>query len=118
MSKDNRRQSNRSSSRGLPLRDLVPHGPQSDRWPAMDLTQTSNGKLLVAMCESHVRYCYSAKKWFVYDGTRWQEDDNGVMARAAKRVVERLREFAARASEETVQKELLQWARQSQSAAE
>ena len=105
-------------SRGLPLRELVPRGVQAKDWPSLDLTQTSNGRLLVFMFGAHIRYCYPAKKWFIWDGARWQEDNAGVMARAAKKVAEQVRALAARASEETARRQLLQWARQSQSVGE
>lgn len=100
----------------MPLRDLVPNGVNWDKWPRMDLTQTSNGKLFVAMFGSRLRYCYQAKTWYVWDELRWRPDSGEIVARAAKGVVEQLRRFAARASDEKTTRQLLLWARETASA--
>jgi putative DNA primase/helicase len=37
-----------------------------------------------------LRHCFPWKKWLVWDGRRWRQDDTGEATRRAKRVIRNL----------------------------
>jgi putative DNA primase/helicase len=46
-----------------------------------------NAERLVAQHGNDLRYCYPAKQWHAWDGTRWRADDTGEVERRAKATV-------------------------------
>jgi len=50
-------------------------------------TDMGNAKRLVKRWGDRIRYVGAFKKWFVWDGTRWQQDETGAIMRAAKDTV-------------------------------
>ena len=91
------------------------HDADAPEQVVIERNQTSNGRLLAAMFRRLIRYCYPAKKWFVFNGARWQPDTGGVMARAAKQTVETLREIAGQIEAGKDGNHYRLWAQQSQS---
>jgi putative DNA primase/helicase len=85
---------------------------------AGDLTQTATGRLLTAMYGPFIRYCHATSVWFIWDEARWLADTAGVMPRAAKRVVERLLDIAAKQKDQDRKTAIQKWARKCQSAAQ
>ena len=41
------------------------------------LTDVGNAERFVAMFKDHVKYCTIYKKWFIWNGKRWEQDDTG-----------------------------------------
>jgi putative DNA primase/helicase len=58
-------------------------------------TDLGNAKRLVLAEGKDIHYCYSSKKWFVWDGKKWAEDDAGEIQRRAKRTTRAMLEEAA-----------------------
>ena len=117
-SRTSARSRQRSGSSEQTLRDLIRRERSVDKPLLLELTQTSNANLLVAMYGSQIHYCYPAKKWYVWVAVRWCEDNGGVMGRAAKQVVHELRDRAGEAGDEERTKQILKWAHKCQSAAQ
>ena len=61
----------------------------------LSLTDLGNAKRLVLAEGKEVRYCFTNKKWFVWNGTKWTEDDIGEIHRRAKRTVQAMLQEAA-----------------------
>jgi putative DNA primase/helicase len=68
----------------------------------LKLSDWGNAKRLVERHGDDLRYCYSTKIWFNYDGVRWVEDTTGETERRAKDTVQQI---YAEASEEDNEKE-------------
>ena len=58
-------------------------------------TDLGNAKRLVLAEGKDIHYCYSSKKWFVWDGKKWAEDDAGEIHRRAKRTTRAMLQEAA-----------------------
>lgn len=54
------------------------------------LTDHGNAQRLVADHGAELRHCHPWKKWLVWQGGRWREDDVGTVHRLAKRTVAKL----------------------------
>ena len=61
----------------------------------LSLTDLGNAKRLVLAEGKEIRYCFTNKKWFVWNGTKWTEDDIGEIHRRAKRTVQAMLQEAA-----------------------
>lgn len=51
------------------------------------LSDLGNGQRLAHRIRSKAMYCHPAKRWYVYDGKRWNSDDMGWLLEAAKQSV-------------------------------
>lgn len=62
--------------------------PNEDR-PAYGfrLSDLGNGQRLAHRIRSKAMYCHPAKRWYVYDGKRWNDDQMGWLLEAAKQSV-------------------------------
>jgi putative DNA primase/helicase len=94
-------------------------------------TDLGNAKRLVRLHGKDLRYCHPWKKWLAWDGKRWAVDDTGEAERRAKLTVRSMYAEAAnlverlakehdeerRAKLDKRYKELLAWAKRSESAA-
>jgi putative DNA primase/helicase len=58
-------------------------------------TDLGNAKRFVLAEGKDIHYCYSSKKWFVWDGRKWAEDDTGEIHRRAKRTARAMLQEAA-----------------------
>jgi putative DNA primase/helicase len=58
-------------------------------------TDLGNARRLVLGEGKDIHYCYCSKKWFVWDGRKWAEDDAGEIHRRAKRTVRAMLQEAA-----------------------
>lgn len=54
----------------------------------INLTNSGNAKRLVRGEGHNIKFCHSKKKWYVWTGKRWLEDDRGVIYRKAERIVQ------------------------------
>jgi putative DNA primase/helicase len=78
-------------------------------------TDLGNARRFVAQHGDEVRYCYAWKKWLVWDGTRWRLDENGQVERRAKSTALQIYAEASRTGDDSLRKELVGWARASES---
>ena len=68
--------------------------PVSNKKPEYWLTESGNAERFVEMHGADSRYCHLYKKWFFWDGTKWQVDESGEADRKAKEVVKAIYESA------------------------
>ena len=62
-----------------------------------DFTEGGNASRLERLCGNDMRYCHTFKKWYIWDGQRWQVDNNGSAMRKAEMVVKDLYNLASKA---------------------
>lgn len=79
------------------------------------LTDLGNAERLVRRYGSELRYCYSRKAWFRWDGRRFAPDQIGTPEQFAKQTVRAMREGAAATPDETQRQALVAHARRSES---
>jgi len=65
--------------------DATQPAPQPEEQP--HLTDRGNAMRLAREHGEKLRYCYKWRKWLVWDGCRWQEDQTGEVDRCAKKTV-------------------------------
>lgn len=63
-----------------------------------DLTEGGNASRLERLCGDDMKYCHAFKKWYVWDGKRWNVDNSGASMRLAEKVVKELYRCAANAN--------------------
>lgn len=51
------------------------------------LSDLGNGQRLAHRIQGQAMYCHPAKRWYVYDGMRWNSDDRGWLLESAKQSV-------------------------------
>lgn len=78
-------------------------------------TDVGNAKRLVRVHGENLRYCHQLKKWLVYDGRRWQEDQTGEVFRFAKDTVTRIYSEAAATRDAAERKSIAAHAQRSES---
>ena len=52
---------------------------------------TGNAQRMVDLFGNELRYCYTDKRWYYYDGRKWCVDDSGASARMADQSVEAMK---------------------------
>ncbi len=87
--------------------------PTPGGFPCSDL---GNAERLAHRHGAELRYCPTWKRWLVWDGRRWRQDDTGEIVRRAGATVRGIVNEAAGAERESW-KALLKWAATSESAA-
>ncbi len=93
-----------------------PRRPPSRLWMlAYRDTDGGNARRLVAVCADDLRYCVPRKRWLVWDGRRWKEDDTLEVERRAKDIVQRMFEDASRLTSKEQRDRMLSWGRRSDS---
>jgi putative DNA primase/helicase len=93
----------------LPPEDEVYEEPQLAT--GFNLTDMGNGKRLVARHGRDLLYCYSRKRWLVWDGKRWAVDQTGEIERRAKDTVMSLYDEAETASNDESKAKLINFGR-------
>jgi len=81
-----------------------------------DLSETGNARRLINAHGKDLRYVPPWKRWLVYDGTRWAQDDTGEVMRRTATVVRMLDEELERENDDGRRKALRKWATASESA--
>jgi putative DNA primase/helicase len=77
---------------------------------AADFTDTANADRVAAIHGDHIRYIPKWGSWLVWDGTRWREDDRGVLvAERAKDVGRHLLQEAAECESDDHRARLAKW---------
>ena len=79
------------------------------------LTDLGNARRFVAQHGGEVRFCFSSKRWYVWNGRRWKLDESGAVERKAKKTVMRMYEEAAAETNDELRKALGKWAQNSES---
>lgn len=82
---------------------------------APNLTDVGNAHRLVARWGDRVRYVALWKKWLVWDGTRWAQDDTHAIMRAAKDTVQAMYREASEIASDRQRQAYIKWALQSES---
>jgi putative DNA primase/helicase len=81
-----------------------------------NLTDLGNAERLVAAHGDDIRYSHKLRHWFVWDGSRWAEDDSGAIMRRAKQTARTIYSEAGIAETNEQSKALAKHASASQSA--
>lgn len=68
-----------------PLTD--PNGEPSGPPPSFPCTDTGNAERLAHYHGKDIRYCYDTKRWFVWDGRRWEENAQAAVEGKVKETV-------------------------------
>src|SRR5262249_50389550 len=63
-------------------------------------TDFGNAERFAELYGNEIRYCYDFRKWLIWDGTRWAEDNTGEIYRKGKDCIRRLRRYAANMKDE------------------
>jgi putative DNA primase/helicase len=79
-------------------------------------TDLANARRLVARHGADIRYCHGRGVWFVWDGNRWKQDDNGEIDRRAKETACSIYAEAGALGNKDDRLRLAKWARKSESA--
>lgn len=79
------------------------------------LTELGNARRLVHLHGVDLRYCHPWRKWLVWDGTRWKEDNTGQVERLARDVPRSIYGEAERCEDVDRRKRLAAWALASES---
>lgn len=85
----------------------VPHKTRSD---------VGNAERFVAQYGELIRYCHPAKKWFIFDGTRWAVDEALQIEQLARETVRSIYAEASDAQTDAVRKEIAAHAMKSEQA--
>jgi putative DNA primase/helicase len=80
------------------------------------LDDLGNARRLVRLHGEDLLYAHPRKRWHVWDGWRWAEDEKGEAERRAKDVIAQIYSAAATEPDETRRKQLGTWAVKSSSA--
>jgi putative DNA primase/helicase len=75
--------------------------------PEFSPTDLGNARRLAFASGADIRYCFSMKKWFIWSGRLWVQDDTGEMLRKAKDTVRAILTEAAMAADDAERKRLV-----------
>ena len=73
-------------------------------------TDMGNAERLVDLHGQDFRYCYPFKRWFVWDGKRWNGDNVGLLRRMCKDMIKDMYKEASEMDDDKARKALLQYA--------
>jgi putative DNA primase/helicase len=69
--------------------------------PSFNCSDLGNAERLAHYYGEQIRYCHTWKKWFVWDGTRWSEDETGQVKQIAKKTVRKIYEEAKQCEDDS-----------------
>lgn len=78
-------------------------------------TELGNAERLVGAHGDDIRYCYPRRKWFIWNGKVWEQDDKGRILDFAENVIRNLYLEAARATDPNQSAALAKWGARSES---
>lgn len=81
----------------------------------LPLTDLGNGERLVKLHGRDIRYVHPWKKWITWDRRRWKLDNTAAIGRFAKGTVRSIYREAAAEPDQHERKNLVRWARESES---
>lgn len=73
-------------------------------------TDIGNAERLVDANGQDVRYCYPFKKWFIWDGKRWNGDNMGLLRKKCKNVIKNMYKETSEIDDEKARKSLTEYA--------
>jgi putative DNA primase/helicase len=79
-------------------------------------TDIGNGERFADQHQDEVRYCRLQKKWLVWNGKRWQPDEEGLVNQRAKQTARSIYSEVAGVNDSARRKELAKWAASSEAA--
>jgi putative DNA primase/helicase len=79
-------------------------------------TDTGNAERLIALYGRDIRFCAETKKWFVWDGRRWNSEDTRRIKMLAKQTTRHLYAAAAGIDDAEIREATEKFARKSESA--
>jgi putative DNA primase/helicase len=79
------------------------------------MTDLGNAQRLYNQFGQDIKYCFAFRKWFVWDGTVWNEDRTGEIQRMAVETVKSIYREASMIDDEKARKALASWAKNSES---
>jgi putative DNA primase/helicase len=79
-------------------------------------TDIGNGERFADQHRDEVRYCRLQKKWLVWNGKRWQPDEEGLVNQRAKQTARSIYSEVAGVNDSARRKELAKWAASSEAA--
>jgi putative DNA primase/helicase len=86
-----------------------PHRTSANIEP-IHCTDLGNARRMVRQFGADLHYVYAWGKWFIWDGSRWAEDETGEIERVAKRTVTSIYAEAAETENTDERKNLAKWA--------
>jgi len=75
-----------------------------------NLNEDTDAKRLVYLYGEKIRYCHPWKRWFIYDGVRWKEDQKGQINEFAKKSIWILYDCAENEKSQKKQEEIITYA--------
>ena len=73
-------------------------------------SDSGNAEFFASRNRNHLRYLYSRKAWFVWNGHRWRQDDDGEVGRLAKSAIRARLHLAADLEDACDRKPSAKWA--------
>lgn len=105
----------------------IPHAPRGeddesgeshDTQPGREhLTDMGNARRFVAHCGAYVRYVAVWGTWLIWDGRRWQKDEEGAILELAKATVKAMWHEVAEIDDHEKRVEVIKWIYKSENAA-
>jgi putative DNA primase/helicase len=74
------------------------------------MTDLGNAERLVSLFSDRMRYCFKWKKWLLWDGVRWNTDDNGALRRLCKGMIRKLQEEALGIEHDETRQKVMKYA--------
>lgn len=105
-----------SNGDGKPKRNRKKLRPIPDSSKHFPLTDTGLAERFTEQHGHNARYCHPWKKWFVWDGTRWRNDDTGAVDNLAKRTARWILTEASQEEDKYIRSQLIDFAKASESA--
>lgn len=90
--------------------------PEVENDKEFALTDAGNAERFEAMFGAQIRYCKVHCKWFIWDGKRWEKDDDGKIINYAISCVRSIKPYADMLPEGDKRKEMLKHAIRSESS--
>jgi len=76
-----------ADKRWVDVRELLEPGYKDKRSNGHSYSDYGNAKRLLDVYGDDIKYCYEMKEWYVWDGARWKQDQEGIINQYAKKTV-------------------------------
>jgi len=88
--------------------------PEPKQHSVAHLTDMGNAERLVQLHGRDLHYCYPSARWLVWDGTRWNTNQEGALVYRAKNTVRGIYAEASKATDSTERRQIAEWAKRSE----
>jgi putative DNA primase/helicase len=89
---------------------------ETDSIGPLPLTDLGNAERLIARHGNDLRYCWPAKQWHIWDGTRWAPDKTGEIYRRATDTVRNIYGESVAVDDADIRTSIADWAKKCESA--